>query len=126
MTRQQEFGGWFQTETIENFVTPMRETRYAIMALARLHPARKPNGRGLGNRDGRPARLPRTGSVVEILDDLDNLWDVPEENHAQFVARIAPLLAHDNGFVRALAAQCLGRIGNRGGGREARPRARRP
>jgi HEAT repeat protein len=112
MSRQQEFGGWFQTETIENFVTPMRETRYAIMALARLHPARKPNGRGLGNRDGRPARLPRTGSAVEILDDLDNLWDVPEENHAQFVARIAPLLGHDNSFVRALAAQCLGRIGS--------------
>ena len=35
----------------------------------------------LGNRDGRTARLPRAGSVVQILDDLDNLWDVPEGNN---------------------------------------------
>ena len=30
--------GWFQTTTHENFRTPMRETRYAVMALAEAFP----------------------------------------------------------------------------------------
>ena len=34
LSQQQDFGGWFQTTTHENFRTPMRETRYAVMALA--------------------------------------------------------------------------------------------
>jgi hypothetical protein len=33
LSQQQDFGGWIQT-THENFRTPMRETRYAVMALA--------------------------------------------------------------------------------------------
>ena len=112
LSRQQEFGGWFQTETIENFVTPMRETRYAVMALATLYPRGPQQTRGLGNRDAAPARLPRTKSIAGLLDDLDNLWEAPEKQPSELVARIAPLLDHENSFVRALAAQCLGRIGN--------------
>ena len=38
LSQQQDFGGWFQTTTHENFRTPMRETRYAVMALARAFP----------------------------------------------------------------------------------------
>ena len=38
LATQQDFGGWFQTTTHENFRTPMRETRYAVMALARAYP----------------------------------------------------------------------------------------
>ena len=37
-SQQQDFGGWFQTTTHENFRTPMRETRYAVMALAEAFP----------------------------------------------------------------------------------------
>ncbi|HEY2932838.1 MAG TPA: hypothetical protein VGK99_13930, partial [Acidobacteriota bacterium] len=110
LSRQQDFGGWFQTDTIENFITPMRETRYAIMALSALYPRQAESGRGLGNRDEKPARRPRTDSVLHTLDDLDNLWQVPAARRAEFEAGIVPLLKHQNSFVRALAAECLGRI----------------
>ena len=51
LSQQQDFGGWFQTTTHENFRTPMRETRYAVMALARAFPpSRTP--------PSRPARRP--------------------------------------------------------------------
>ncbi len=55
----------------------MRETRYAVEALAEAYP--RPSGplRSWGNRDGQAARLPRTDSLLHTLDDLDNLWDVP-------------------------------------------------
>src|SRR5438093_2521426 len=70
LSRQQEFGGWLQTETIENFVTPMRETRYAVMALATLYPRGPQQTRGLGNRDAAPARLPRTKPIAGLLAAL--------------------------------------------------------
>lgn len=111
LSHQQEFGGWFQTETIENFVTPMRETRYTIMALARLYPKGSAQT-GIGNRDGKPALLPRTDSIVQTLDDLDNLWEVSEQSRPRFVERLVPLLKYENPLVRARAAECLGRIGN--------------
>ena len=77
LAQQQDFGGWFQTTTHENFRTPMRETRYAVMALAEAFPKQGGPSSGWGNRDGGPARLPRTDSLVGTLDDLENLWDVP-------------------------------------------------
>ena len=43
LPQQQDFGGWFQTTTHENFRTPMRETRYAVMALARAFPRTGPH-----------------------------------------------------------------------------------
>ncbi len=112
LSRQQEFGGWFQTETIENFVTPMRETRYAIMGLASLYPRHPREQVGLGNRDGKPSRLPRTEPIVHTLDDLDNLWQVPDQQQPAFTSHVSKLLEAENSWVRALAAQCLGRIGN--------------
>jgi len=111
LSRQREFGGWFQTETIENFVTPMRETRYAIMALATLYPRGPRTGLGLGNRDEKPAHLPRVDTLLHTLDDLDNIWQIPEGQRREFESAIHKLLRHDNALVRALAAQCLGRIG---------------
>ena len=59
LAQQQDFGGWFQTTTHENFRTPMRETRYAVMALAEAFPRPGAPGRGWANRDHGPARLPR-------------------------------------------------------------------
>jgi HEAT repeat protein len=110
LSQQENFGGWFQTTTSENFRTPMRETRYAIEALAMGFP-RKPTGvTGWGNRDEKAARLPRTDSLLHTLDDLDNLWEVPKGQQDQFVAAIVPLLKHDQPLVRARAAECLGRI----------------
>ena len=53
LAQQQDFGGWFQTTTHENFRTPMRETRYAVMALAEAFPRGRQPRRGWGNRDDR-------------------------------------------------------------------------
>ena len=111
LAQQQDFGGWFQTTTHENFRTPMRETRYAVMALAEAFPRADAPTRGWGNRDFGPARLPRTDSLVPLLDDLENLWDVAAPDRPRFARAIAPLLEHPEPLVRASAAACLGRLG---------------
>ena len=109
--QQQDFGGWFQTTTHENFRTPMRETRYAVMALAEAFPRAGSARRGWGNRDLGPARLPRSDSLVHTLDDLENLWEVPEPDRPRFARAIDALLDHPEPLVRAAAAACLGRLG---------------
>jgi hypothetical protein len=111
LAHQKEFGGWFQTSTHENFRTPMRETRYAVMALARVHPLRGAPLTSWGNRDEGPARLPRTDSLVHTLDDLENLWDVPPADRPRYATAIAPLMNHPEPLVRSAAAACLGRLG---------------
>jgi HEAT repeat protein len=110
LAQQQPFGGWFQTTSHENFRTPMRETRYAVMALARGYPKGPPLN-SWGNRDEGPARLPRTDSLVHTLDDLETLWDVPEAERQAFARAIIPLLDHAEPLVRAHAAAALGRLG---------------
>ncbi len=111
LSQQQDFGGWIQTTTHENFRTPMRETRYAVMALAEAYPRPESPLRGWGNRDDGPARLPRTDSLVHTLDDLENLWDVSASERPGFEKAIVPLLRHPEPIVRATAAACLGRVG---------------
>ena len=91
LAQQQPFGGWFQTTTHENFRTPMRETRFAIEALAEGFPRKEAIRNGWGNRDGQAARVPREGSIVVLLDDLENLWDVPEADRPEFARAIIPL-----------------------------------
>jgi len=122
MAQQQDFGGWFQTTTHENFRTPMRESRYAVMALAEAFP--RPGGplHGWGNRDLGPARLPRSDTLVHTLDDLENLWDVPQRDRSRFCQAILPLLDHPEPLVRAAAATSLGRLGQADA---AKPLARR-
>jgi cellulose synthase operon protein C len=110
LSQQQTFGGWIQTTTHENFRTPMRETRFAVEALAEAYPRPGAPLTTWGNRDGGPARLPSGGSVVTILDDLENLWDVPADDRARYAQEIAPWLDHAEPFVRAAAAACLGRL----------------
>ena len=122
MSQQQDFGGWFQTTTHENFRTPMRETRYAVMALAEAFPRPKAPLHGWGNRDLGPARLPRTDSLVNTLDDLENLWDVGEADQPRFAEAIARLLEDPQPLVRASAAAALGRLGR---GESAEPLASR-
>ncbi len=111
LAQQQDFGGWIQTTTHENFRTPMRETRYAVMALAEAFP-RPGQSSGWGNRDELPARRPRTDTLVHTLDDLENLWDVPCPEAIDYAAFIRPLLEHREPLVRAAAAACLGRLGH--------------
>jgi len=111
LSRQQEFGGWMQIDSIENFTTPFRESRYAVMALSTLYPKGKKQNHGLGNRGGKTDYLPRKNNIVEILTQLDTVWFVPEHLRDQFAAQTISLLDHRNAFVRAMAAQCLGRLG---------------
>ena len=112
LAEQQDFGGWFQTTTHENFRTPMRETRYAVMGLARAYPRDGAPLKSWGNRDDGPARLPRTDSLVNKLDDLENLWDVPTGDRPRFASEIVGLLLADpEPLARAAAAACLGRLG---------------
>ncbi len=112
MARQQPFGGWFQADTHENFRTPMRETRYAVEALAEAFP--RPGGplRSWGNRDGQPARMPRPGPLVATLDDLENLWDVPRADRPAFARAILPILDDPDPLLRARASAALGRLGD--------------
>jgi HEAT repeat protein len=111
LSQQQPFGGWFQTTTHENFRTPMRETRYAVMALAATHPIAKEPKLGWENRDGTEGHVPRTDTLLHTLDDLDNLWQVPAGREEEFTQAILPLLASSEPLVRSVAAETLGRIG---------------
>jgi cellulose synthase operon protein C len=112
LAQQQPFGGWFQTTTHENFRTPMRETRYAVEALAEAFPRPGAPVKGWGNRDDQPARIPRPGSMVATLDDLENLWEVPEADRSRYALAIIPWLDHPEPIVRGRAAACLGRLGD--------------
>jgi cellulose synthase operon protein C len=114
LAQQQDFGGWFQTTTHENFRTPMRETRYAVMALAEAFPRNEGPRRGWGNRDSGPARLPRTDTLVHALDDLENLWEVAPPDRPRFARSVEALLDHPEPMVRSAAAACLGRLRDAG------------
>ncbi|MHB1559058.1 MAG: HEAT repeat domain-containing protein [Isosphaeraceae bacterium] len=110
LAQQQDFGGWIQTTTHETFRTPMRETQYAVMALAEAFPLGSKPQSGWGNRDEGPAHRPRRDSLVHTLDDLENLWDVPAAERGEYARAIEPLLDDSEPLVRAAAAACLGRL----------------
>ena len=114
MTQQQDFGGWIQTTTHENFRTPMRETRYAVMALSEAFPRPGAPLQGWGNRNLDPARLHGTFSTLENLENLENLWEIPEADRARYAQTIGSMLDHPEPLVRASAAACLGRLGDPG------------
>ncbi len=112
LARQRPFGGWFETSTHENFRTPMRETRYALEALAVGFPRANSPLKSWGNRDEAPARIPRTSPLAATLDDLDNLWDVPLADQPRFAEAIISLLDSPDPIVRGRAAAALGRLGD--------------
>jgi hypothetical protein len=109
---QKVFGGWYQTSTHENFRTPMRETRYAVMGLAATHPLEGAPHKGWGNRDGGEGRLPAEGSsLLQTLDALDNLWEVPSGREEEFTQALISLLNSEEPSIRSTAAETLGRVG---------------
>src|SRR5439155_19542363 len=111
MSQQQDFGGWFQTTTHENFRTPMRETRYAVMALAEAFPRPGAPLRGMGNIGGVLAKLPEASSPAsKLLEGLESLWEAPDRC-AEIGARAMQLLERPEAPIRAAAAAILGRIG---------------
>ncbi|MBI2435011.1 MAG: discoidin domain-containing protein, partial [Candidatus Hydrogenedentes bacterium] len=111
LAQQQPFGGWFQTTTHENFRTPMRESRYALMALSEGYPNGAPL-RGLGNLDGGPATPPAADAPpAQALAKLENILEVEGAEQGSIVQAILPLLQRPEPPVRASAAALLGRIG---------------
>jgi HEAT repeat protein len=112
LKEQQPFGGWIQTTTHENFRTPMRETRFAVMALASTHPRPAAPPPPLAQGDAQPKASLRTGEGdIALLDDLEALWDLPEPERSARELAVIGLLEHPEPTVRAAAAAALGRIG---------------
>jgi len=111
LTQQQDFGAWFQPTTHENFRTPMRESRYALIALAQGYPKGAPL-QGLGNLDGGQARVPDLDTPPgEAMLLLENIMEAPGGEQAALAAAAIPFLERPEPPVRAAAASLLGRIG---------------
>ncbi len=104
--QQLEFGGWYQSTGHENFQTPMRETRFAVMALATAFPKGKARS-SWDNRSVVPIEINESSGVSELITFLENQW---ESGH-DVQNRATTLLEHVDPQVRAYAAMCLGRIG---------------
>jgi len=111
LSQQQPFGAWFQTDTHENFRTPMRESRYALIALAMAYPKGEAL-KGMGNYDGGAAVVPTVdATVTDALRMLENIWEIAPEQQATIGESVYPLLKRPEAPVRAAAAAVLGRVG---------------
>ena len=102
--RQQAFGGWLDPlQSFENFKTPFRETQFALMALSAYYPG---GARAKGWNSPKIAKL--SDDPVQLLEQLDNVWDAPSEAvHKQIVAA-----AESNEvLIRQAAVETLGRLG---------------
>lgn len=111
LSKQQPFGGWFQTDTHENFKTPMRESRYALIALSMAYPKGEPL-KGMGNYDGGPAVVPAADApAADAIASLENIWELTPEQQSTIGEQVYPLLKRPEPPVRAAAAAVLGRVG---------------
>jgi len=104
--RQQEFGGWLDPlQSFENFRTPFRETQFAVMGLAAYYPQ---GGRTKGWNS--PVIEKLSHDPVQMLEQLDDLWDRPSDP----VMKEVLAAAHSNdAMIRQAAVEVLGRLGDR-------------
>jgi hypothetical protein len=104
MRRQQEFGGWMDPlQSFENFRTPFRETQMAVLALSSYFPL---EGRAKGWNSPKIEEL--SSDPVEMLEQLDNVWDKPSE---EVVDQIAKARYSADVLIRQAAVEALGRLG---------------
>jgi len=104
LARQQSFGGWMDPlQSFENFRTPFRETQMAILALSSYFPM---EGRVKGWGSTPVARLP--GDPVELLEQLDGVWDAPS---AAVRREIESAAGSNDALIRQAAVEALGRLG---------------
>jgi len=109
LSRQQDFGGWFDLNPYEQFRTPFRETQWALIALSSLYPNQKPLPKGWNGPLGpQPATL-RSGSPATLIRDLERIWDAPSANLQTLVVA---QLGHESPLVRYAACRALGRVGD--------------
>jgi hypothetical protein len=105
MKRQQEFGGWMDPlQSFENFRTPFRETQMAVLALSAYYPI---TGRAKGWNSPKIEAL--SGEPVELLEQLDNVWDAPSEAVLQQIVAAAK---SNDALIRQAAVEALGRLGS--------------
>ena len=104
LRRQQAFGGWMDPlQSFENFRTPFRETQMAVLALSSYFPA--------GQRTkgwGTPAPAKLSSDPVEVLQQLDEIWDPVTD---RLRAQIRRATASRDALIRQAAAEALGRLG---------------
>jgi Squalene-hopene cyclase C-terminal domain len=105
MKRQQEFGGWMDPlQSFENFRTPFRETQMAVIALSSYFPV---EGRAKGWNSPKIEKL--SGDPVRMLEQLDEIWDVPSKVvQAQIRFETSPPA---DSLIRQAAVEALGRLG---------------
>jgi hypothetical protein len=104
MKRQQDFGGWMDPlQSFENFRTPFRETQMAVLALSSYFPL---EGRAKGWNSPKIEHLSK--DPVEILEQLDNVWDAPA---AEVVEQIQAVATSQDALIRQAAVEALGRLG---------------
>jgi len=108
LRRQQEFGGWMDPlQSFENFRTPFRETQMAVVALSSYFPM---EARAKGWNSPKIEKL--SDDPLELLEQLDNLWDKPSEN---VLAQIRAAGKSADALVRQAAAEAMGRRGDASG-----------
>lgn len=106
LRRQQPFGGWMDPrQSFENFRTPFRETQMAILALSAYFPQA---GRAKGWNSPAIDRL--SSDPVEMLQQLDDVWDAPSPAVRKQIEAAAE---SPDALVRQAAVEALGRLGLR-------------
>jgi hypothetical protein len=104
LRRQQTFGGWMDPlQSFENFRTPFRETQMAVLALSSYFPQ---SGRRPGWNSPPITRL--SDNPVEVLQQLDQVWDAPS---SQVQEEIAAAALSNDALIRQAAVEALGRLG---------------
>ncbi len=106
MRRQQDFGGWMDPlQSFENFRTPFRETQMAVLALSSYFPL---EGRAKGWNSPKIERL--SSDPVELLEQLDNVWDAPSDEVRK---QIRGMAGSTDAMIRQAAVEAMGRIADR-------------
>jgi len=103
MKRQQLFGGWMDPlQSFENFRTPFRETQFAVVSLSSYFPLAN-STKGWNS----PAITALSNDPVKLLDQLDQIWDMPSDA----VVKQIEAAAHSNDpLIRQAATEALGRL----------------
>ena len=104
LRRQQKFGGWMDPlQSFENFRTPFRETQMAVLALSSYFPM---SGRAKGWNS--PALNNLSADPVELLQQLDDVWDPPSASVRREIENVA---TSNDALLRQAAVEALGRLG---------------
>lgn len=104
LARQQPFGGWMDPlQSFENFRTPFRETQMTVLALSAYFPMAA-RTKGWNS----PAVAHLASDPVELLQQLDEIWDAPSSAVRKEMESAAQ---SNDALIRQAAVEALGRLG---------------